>query len=73
MNNEKMLEIQIDMPIDQTPVRYYGYLHAGSRGIAMALAVCHSELYKEVSSTLTTFTSGLVIARPKNQIKYKRK
>jgi hypothetical protein len=73
VNNEKMLEIQIDMPIDQTPVRYYGYLHAGSRGIAMALAVCHSELFKEVSSTLTTFTSGLVIARPKNQIKYKRK
>lgn len=73
VNNLKMLEVQIDMPVDQTPVRYYGYLHAGSRGIAMALAVCHAELYKEVASTLTAFTSGLLITRPKNQVKFKRK
>lgn len=73
VNNLKMLEVQIDMPVDQTPVRYYGYLHAGSRGIAMALAVCHAELYKEVASTLTAFTSGLLVTRPKNQVKFKRK
>lgn len=73
VNSLKMLEVQIDMPVDQTPVRYYGYLHAGSRGIAMALAVCHAELYKEVASTLTAFTSGLLITRPKNQVKFKRK
>lgn len=73
VNGEKMLEIQVDMPVDNTPVRYYGYLHAGSRGIAMALAACHGELFKEVASTLTTFASGLVTSRPKNQIKLKRK
>lgn len=73
VNGEKMLEVQIDMPVEQTPVRYYGYLHAGSRGIAMALAACHGELFKEVASTLTTFASGLVVTRPKNQIKLKRK
>lgn len=73
VNGEKMLEVQIDMPVDQTPVRYYGYLHAGSRGIAMALAACHGELFKEVASTLSTFTSGLIVSRPKNQLKLKKK
>lgn len=73
VNGEKVLEVQIDMPVDQTPVRYYGYLHAGARGIAMALAACHGELFKEVSATLTTFASGLMVARPKNQLKLKKK
>lgn len=73
VNGEKMLEIQVDMPVDKTPVRYYGYLHAGSRGVAMALAACHGELFKEVASTLSTFTSGLVVTRAKNQIKPKKK
>lgn len=73
VNGEKMLEIQVDMPVDNTPVRYYGYLHAGSRGIAMALAACHGELFKEVASTLTAFTSGLMVTRPKNQLKLKKK
>lgn len=73
VNGESMLEIQIDMPVDQTPVRYYGFLHAGPRGIAMALAACHGELFKEVAATLSTFASGLIVARPKNQVKLKRK
>lgn len=73
VNGESMIEVQIDMPVDQTPVRYFGFLHAGPRGIAMALAACHGELYKEVASTLSSFASGLIVARPKSQVKLKRK
>jgi hypothetical protein len=39
----------------------------------MALAACHGELFKEVTATLSTFASGLIVARPKNQVKLKRK
>ncbi len=73
VNNEKMLEVVIDMPVDSTPVRYYGFLHAGSRGIAMALAACHGELYPEVAAVLTSFAVGLVVTRPVRDFKFKKK
>jgi hypothetical protein len=73
VNGENMLEVQVDMPVDGATVRYYGFLHAGSRGIAMVLSACHAMLFDEVSSVVKSFTAGLIIARPKNQIKIKRK
>ncbi|MCX6141379.1 MAG: hypothetical protein NTX15_11240 [Candidatus Kapabacteria bacterium] len=62
VNGVPMVEITIDMPTPQAPIRYFGYVYSGTKGVCMALGICHRDLFAEVKTTLETFAAGLVVA-----------
>ena len=61
VNGVAMMEVTIERPTPQAPIRYIGYVYSGVKGVCMALGICHRDLFNEVKETLLTFAAGLVV------------
>lgn len=61
VNGVPMTEVVIDMPTDQAPIRYLGYIVSGVKGVSMSLAMCHRSLFDQVRTELKGFINGLVL------------
>jgi len=73
VNGINMEEVTIDMVTPQAPIRYFGYVYSGAKGVCLTLALCHRDLFTELRPALESYAAGLVVASQPSATKPKKK